>query len=157
MDTLVNHHFGGEFVKWRKRSVAMKFAQKWFLPISTSESNSLSQWTRKKKVWTLFSLLNMESPKVEKVSHWLSKQRILQIPTIFSQRKWSKIARCVRQTRLEALLERPSGNNPLQWPHQTSNFHGIQKFYVAKLPFWGWSRYRCRDPLGCKSFSTEKL
>ncbi len=26
-----------------------------------------------KKVWTLFSLLNMESPKVQKVSHWLSK------------------------------------------------------------------------------------
>ncbi len=25
---------------------------------------SLSQWTLKKKVWTLFSLLNMESPKV---------------------------------------------------------------------------------------------
>ena len=27
-----------------------------------------------KKVWTLFSLLNMESPKVQKVSHWLSKK-----------------------------------------------------------------------------------
>ena len=26
-----------------------------------------------KKVWTLFSLLNMECPKVQKVSHWLSK------------------------------------------------------------------------------------
>ena len=26
-----------------------------------------------KKVWTLFSLLNMESAKVQKVSHWLSK------------------------------------------------------------------------------------
>ncbi len=26
-----------------------------------------------KKVWTLFSLLNMESPKVQNVSHWLSK------------------------------------------------------------------------------------
>ncbi len=26
-----------------------------------------------RKVWTLFSLLNMESPKVQKVSHWLSK------------------------------------------------------------------------------------
>ena len=26
-----------------------------------------------KKVWTLFSLLKMESPKVQKVSHWLSK------------------------------------------------------------------------------------
>ncbi len=25
------------------------------------------------KKWTLFSLLNMESPKVQKVSHWLSK------------------------------------------------------------------------------------
>ncbi len=35
--------------------------------------SSLSQWTLKKKVWTLFSLLNMESPKVQKVSHWLSK------------------------------------------------------------------------------------
>ncbi len=26
------------------------------------------------KVWTLFSLLDMESPKVQKVSHWLSKK-----------------------------------------------------------------------------------
>ncbi len=34
---------------------------------------SLSQWTLKKKTWTLFSLLNMEPPKVQKVSHWLSK------------------------------------------------------------------------------------
>ena len=30
-----------------------------------------------KKVRTLFSLLNMESPKVQKVSHWLSKNRDL--------------------------------------------------------------------------------
>ena len=30
-----------------------------------------------KKVWTLFSLLNMGSPKVQKVSHWLSKINIL--------------------------------------------------------------------------------
>ena len=29
-----------------------------------------------KKVLTLFSLLNMESPKVQKVSHWLSKSHI---------------------------------------------------------------------------------
>ena len=35
--------------------------------------NSFSQWTLKKKVWTLFSLQNMESPKVQKVSHWLSE------------------------------------------------------------------------------------
>ena len=28
-----------------------------------------------KKVWTLFSLLNMLSPKVWKVSHWLSKEK----------------------------------------------------------------------------------
>ena len=29
-----------------------------------------------KKVWTLFSLLNMESPRVQKVSHWLSKNEV---------------------------------------------------------------------------------
>ena len=33
---------------------------------------SLSQWTLKKSL-NLISLLNMESPKVQKVSHWLSK------------------------------------------------------------------------------------
>ena len=38
----------------------------------THNNFSLSQWTLK-KVWTLFSLLNMQSPKVQKVSHWLSK------------------------------------------------------------------------------------
>ena len=31
--------------------------------------SSLSQWTLKQKVWTLFSLLNMETRKVQKVSH----------------------------------------------------------------------------------------
>ncbi len=36
---------------------------------------SLSQWTLKKKFELFFSLLNMESPKVQKVSHWLSKYR----------------------------------------------------------------------------------
>ena len=37
-------------------------------------NDSLSQWTLKKKSLNgLFSLLNMESPKVQKVSHWLSK------------------------------------------------------------------------------------
>ena len=46
-----------------------------------------------KKLWTLFSLLNMESPKVQKVSHWLSKgffwtskKAILQYDPIW----WSK-------------------------------------------------------------------
>ena len=35
----------------------------------------LSQWTLKKKFELVFSLLNMESPKVQKVSHWLSKKQ----------------------------------------------------------------------------------
>ena len=39
--------------------------------------NSLSQWTLKKKMNGLFSLRNMESLKVQKVSHWLSKLRQL--------------------------------------------------------------------------------
>ena len=33
----------------------------------------------------------MESPKVEKVSHWLSKQRILQIPTISPSENEAKL------------------------------------------------------------------
>ena len=37
----------------------------------------------KKKVWTLFSLLNMESPKVQKVSYWLSKSYYLPGNSIF--------------------------------------------------------------------------
>ena len=38
-----------------------------------------------KKVLTLFSLLNMESPKVQKVSHWLSKVSIQLNKLLFNE------------------------------------------------------------------------
>ena len=59
--------------------------------------NSLSQWTLKKKVWTLFSLLNMESPKVQKVSHWPSKEGIFH--TSWEEKKQSSPMRRWQGTR----------------------------------------------------------
>ena len=42
-----------------------------------SETHLANQWTLKKKFERLiFPILNMESPKVQKVSHWLSMERL---------------------------------------------------------------------------------
>ena len=49
---------------------------------------SLSQWTLKKKVWTLFSLLNMRHPqKFKPFSHWLSEFSLRQTKT---RGRWRK-------------------------------------------------------------------
>ena len=66
------NQLGGSSITQLKNIIFVKLGS------SSPNKDSLSQWTLKKKFELFFSLLNMESPKVQKVSHWLSKKRTFQ-------------------------------------------------------------------------------
>ena len=86
-----------------------------------------------RKVWTLFSLLNMESPKVQKVSHWLSKYPIINricstIPGGWPWWIFSNHQQCRNTTpKTHPKLTSPSSEAPMTSPRNwnVSDHHAV--------------------------------